>query len=389
MPALCDFLCQPDTNARLKIRAILSRIFYYALRDEFYKARDMLLRSHIATVIYNADVDTQILYNRTVAQLGLAAFRNGLIDETETILRDLYANSAVVRERLAQGIQQRRSGDVQISVEQERLLQARQLPFHLHINTDLLECAYLVSAMLTEIAQITFEASDPERKRETRSRTFRRMLDSFERQAFIGPPENKREYITQAAKVLQQGDWQKATELIHSIKTWSLLPNEAFVKDILTNKIKIEGLRTYLFAHASFYTTISLSYLASTFDLPLHLVKSIVSIMIWNEQLTGSLDQASGLLLLSRLERTPLQQMAIALADKASQLLNENERAAQLKLGDTDQKLDNLRDRESGGGQRRGANERRHGGKGKIFWLLILSLYRSYLITEQFFPSIL
>jgi translation initiation factor 3 subunit C len=211
---------------------MLSHIFHHALNDDFHKARDMLLMSHVQNIVFNTDVETQILYNRTIAQLGLSAFRNGLVDETESILRDLYANSTLVRERLAQGTQ-RRMGDSQVSPEQEKLEQARQLPFHLHLNTELLECAYLVSAMLVEVSQIAYEAYDPERKREVRSRTFRRMLENFDRQVFTGPPENKREYITQSAKALQQGDWQKSIELVHSIKSWALLPNEQETKDML------------------------------------------------------------------------------------------------------------------------------------------------------------
>lgn len=226
--SLCVHLYKAE-NSLLRTRAMLSHIYHHALHNDFYTARDMLLMSHLQESIHSADVATQILYNRTVVQLGLCAFRCGLIKEAQSTLQEIFTTQRV-KELLAQGVHQQRFQV--LTPEQEKAERQRQLPFHMHINTELLEAAFLVSSMLVEIPLLASIDSE-ESKRKAISKPFRRLLDFADRQVFTGPPESTRDHIMQASKALQDGEWEKCRDLVQSIKIWSLMPESNSVKEML------------------------------------------------------------------------------------------------------------------------------------------------------------
>ncbi|KAG0132057.1 eukaryotic translation initiation factor 3 subunit 8 N-terminus-domain-containing protein [Tuber indicum] len=325
---LATYLYKHDATV-IRTRAMLYHIYYYALHNQFYKARDMLLMSHLQENIHVADVGTQILYNRTLVQVGLCAFRAGLIYEAQTSLQEICGTGRL-KELLAQGVQIQRYS--QVTPEQERLERQRQLPFHQHINLELLECAYLTCSMLLEIPALAASGSSPDMKKRVISKTFRRMLEYHERQIFTGPPENTRDHVMQSAKALAAGEWKRSSELIHAIKIWDLLPEPQKIKEMLSEKIQEEGLRTYLFTYAPFYDTLSLSRLVEMFDLSERKVSALVSKMIAHEEIAAALDQVNNAIIFRKgVELSRLQTLALALSDKASGLMEQNERVLEQK----------------------------------------------------------
>lgn len=55
--------------------------------------------------------------------------------------------------------------------------------------------------------------------------------------------------------------------------------------------------------------------------------------MIWNEELAASLDQAGGVVVFHRVEPSKLQQLALSLSEKVAQLVEQNEKTLDNKLG--------------------------------------------------------
>lgn len=110
---------------------------------------------------------------------------------------------------------------------------------------------------------------------------------------------------------------------------------ELFVNLLPNRRIQEQGLRTYLFTYAPHYSTLSISLLSRTFSLPLRTVTSIVSKMIWTEELSASLDQSGGVVVFHRIELSRTQQLAQVVADKVAAMVDQSEKALDIKMGGT------------------------------------------------------
>jgi translation initiation factor 3 subunit C len=358
---LCNYLFL-NSEGIIRARAMLCQIYFLALHDNYYKARDMMLMSHLQETISNFDVHSQILFNRTLVQVGLCAFRAGLVYEAQNTLQEI-CGSGRQKELMAQGVMIQRYN--QVSPEQERLERQRQLPFHMHINLELLECVYLTCSMLLEIPLLAQTGSSPDIKKRVISKTYRRMLEYHERQIFTGPPENTRDHVMQASKALAAGEWQKATEFIHSIKIWELMSKPESIKKMLSEQIQEEGLRTYLFTYAPFYDTLSVNTLSSMFELSDRKVAAIVSKMISHEELAAALDQVNSSIIFRKgVELSRLQSLALTLSDKASGLIESNERTLETRTQGTANAFERQGGRGGRGGNRGGQRGGRGGGRG-------------------------
>uniref|UniRef100_A0A4W4GQN5 Eukaryotic translation initiation factor 3 subunit C n=1 Tax=Electrophorus electricus TaxID=8005 RepID=A0A4W4GQN5_ELEEL len=332
MDRLCKFIYAKDRTDRIRTCAILCHIYHHALHSRWYQARDLMLMSHLQDNIQHADPPVQILYNRTMVQLGICAFRQGMIKDAHNALLDIQS-SGRAKELLGQGLLMRNMQER--NAEQEKIEKRRQVPFHMHINLELLECVYLVSAMLLEIPYMAAHEFDARRR--MISKQFHHQLRVGERQPLLGPPESMREHVVAASKAMKMGDWRTCHSFIinekMNSKVWDLFPEAQRVREMLVRSIQEESLRTYLFTYSSVYDSISMETLSEMFELELPTVHSIISKMIINEELMASLDQPTQTVVMHRTEPTSLQNMALQLAEKLGGLVENNERVFDLKQG--------------------------------------------------------
>jgi len=327
MEQLC-VLIYNHGDEMLRIRAMLCRVYHHAMHDRYHEARDMLLATHIQDNIHRADVSTQILFNRAMVQLGLCAFRGGSISETHSCLSDIC--SGRTREFLAQGITVHR-GYQEKNAEQQKLEKQRQVPYHMHLNLELLEAVHLISAMLLEVPYMASHPFDVKPK--PISRSFRKLLDQENRQVFTGPPENTREFVVTAAKALQKGDWKRCEELLLNLPVWDLLSGVDQVKAMLRGKIQEAGLRTYLFTYSKYYDSLNLDSLCHMFDLTRANAHSLVCKMMFNDELHASWDQPTGAIIMHNVEPSRLQYLALQFAEKVGTSVENNERILDVRTG--------------------------------------------------------
>lgn len=334
MERLCKYIYAKDSLDRARARASLCHVYHLALHDHYYEARDLMLMCHMQDTITTSDVSTQILYNRTIVQLGLCAFRFGAIREAHQALVDMQSGNRA-KELLAQGVQM--SKNHERTREQEMKERQRLLPFHMHINLELIECVYLVSAMLIEVP---FMASHEygARKRPI-SKHFHTQMRQAEKQPVFGPPESMREHVVAASRAMKTGDWSACVNFLinekMNSKVWNLMPQAVQVRKMLTDKIKEESLRTYLFTYATVYDAISMATLAAMFELDVKQVYGIISKMIINEELMASLEEPSQTVIMHHTDPSRTQALSLQLVEKIFQLYDQNEKLVQFRFGES------------------------------------------------------
>ena len=349
---LATFLYKHGSD-QSRVRALLMHVYHLALHNQYLTARDMLLMSHIPETVQHADIKTQVLFNRAIAQLGLCAFRCGEFRSALDQLGDLVQSNKI-RELLAQGTSQQRWQERDLA--KEELEKKRQLPFHMHINQDYIEAVHLSSAMLAEVPNLAQHGQH--NKKRIISKAFRRLFDASSRQAFNGPPENTRDLVMAATRAMRAGEWEKCCEYLLRLRMWQWMSVDVreHVQGRLRLRVQEETLKTYLLTYAQHFASISTPQLCALFALPTSAVQRIASKLMTSGQLSGSWDQVADVIVVHASQPTRLQRAALSFADKTGVLLEQHERMLESRHGFV---------QFNRGGYRGGGGGGRDGGEGR------------------------
>ena len=60
MENMCKFIYSKDDSNRIRTRAMLCHVYFLALHDRWYEARDLMLMSHLQENIQHSDIPTQV-----------------------------------------------------------------------------------------------------------------------------------------------------------------------------------------------------------------------------------------------------------------------------------------------------------------------------------------
>lgn len=321
--ALTSFLNEQENKAYHK-QALLCKTYYFAVNNKYAEARELFLNSQIYANIASADSATQVLYNRALVQLGLGAFKAGMIEESHQILNEIV-NTQRLKELLGQGYNSKYPSQITTA---EKL---KLLPFHMHINLELVECVFMTLSMLIEIPALAASAaSGKDNKRKASIKSFKSKLEFHERQYFTGPPESIKDHLIYASRYLQKGNWDKAYQLLSSIKIWRLFADNELLLLMLKQQLQLEGLRTYIFTYKSIFTKLSVEKLSKQFAIEKSGVQSILEKMLSQGEILGSLDEAKDFINFTTDEpqRSKLQELASIMNEKLGLLLDKNEKTS-------------------------------------------------------------
>lgn len=307
-----------------KVAAVCYISYQYGLLGQFRKGRDVLLRAGVPAFIAEKDCTVQlyILYNRVIAQLGLAAFVANEIEESYALLGPLWEkyNPAVL---IGQAIPQSKDIEDEIKNRDQTVQHHYEIP-HQH-----LELAAMLSALVVDTVN---EAKKPYERSRVQKFFYRAI--SHPPQLLCSNPSSVKDQIFAAHKALKAGDYLGAKQVVESMKAWRTMANGESVLANYLGKLKEAAFRIFCFSNRTSFSTFSVEQLAIKYDIEPKEAQDILNDMIWdNDSLVAHWDRDDSFLYVDRSNPTRLQHIVMGAADSVVELVPYKEPRARANEG--------------------------------------------------------
>ena len=266
---LCNQVYQ-TLDEESKVKVMLYQIYFLCVKNEYELATKLFNSSNIYELISLFKTETlKVLFNRTLAQLGLCAFKNLDLEQVLKYLTPLCNKGPT---KLKEYLSQFDRGD-----------KMRTIPTIMRINANDLDTIFYLSSMIYDVPQILFEKIfGRENDDSNNSHPFERLFYNFQRQQFNGPSNIDKDKILATTTLLMKGDWKKCVEVI---KDLNIIKKYNTLQDKLFELIKRTALKCFIIFYMSEYESFEFNNLCQRFQIKDYEVKNIINDMI----LTGKI----------------------------------------------------------------------------------------------------
>ena len=266
-----------------KVKVMLYNVYFLCIGNDYESASKLFNSSNLFELISVFKSESlKILYNRTLAQLSLCAFKNLDLEEVLRYLTPLCTKGPTkLKEYLSQSYTKESEKNSLFDREDKK----RAIPYIMKINIEDLDTIFYLSSMIYDVPKILLEkifGYDSNTEYNYNSHAFERIFYNFQRQQFNGPSNIDKDKILATTTILMKGDWKKCIE---EIKKLNLIKKYNYLQEKLFELIKRTALKCYIIFYMTEYKSFELNKLSKRFEISTNEVKNIINDMILRRQI--------------------------------------------------------------------------------------------------------
>ena len=273
---LCDQVYQ-TLDEESKIKVMLYQIYFLCIRNDYESATKLFNSSNIYELISLIKSESlKVLFNRTLAQLGLCAFKSLDLEEVLKYLTPLCNKGPT---KLKEYLSQSYNKDSEKNALFDRGDKMRTIPNVMRINTNDIDTIFYLSSMIYDVPNILLEKiyGNNNDNFNYNNHAFERLFYNFQRQHFNGPSNIDKDKILSTTTLLMKGDWKK---VVQEIKNLNLIKKYNILQDKLFELIKRTAFKCFIIFYMDEYESFEATNLSKRFEIKEYEVKNIINDMI-------------------------------------------------------------------------------------------------------------